>query len=139
MVIAGISWGAYSLRGKSAKDSTLATADNFIRSVPFAVILAVATLSQFKSSGYGIALAVVSGAVTSGCGYVLWYSVLPHLSATRAAITQLAVPAIVAIVGVVVLAEQFTGRILIASTLMLGGVGLAVLVKNQKSARLESS
>lgn len=139
MIIAGISWGLYSLRGKTAKDSTLATADNFLRAMPFTLILGLVVFPQFHSSPSGIALAVVSGAITSGGGYVLWYSVLPHLSATRAAIAQLAVPAIVAILGVIVLAEQFNTRILLALILMLGGVGLAVLVKNRKPATAQSS
>lgn len=131
MVIAGISWGVYSLRGKTAQDSTLATADNFIRSVPFIAVLAIATFPPVNTSPYGVTLAVISGAVTSGGGYVLWYSVLPHLSATRAAITQLAVPALVAIMGVIALSEHIDARIVLAAILMLGGVALAVLTKNK--------
>jgi len=132
MVIAGLSWGLYSLRGKTAQDSTLATADNFIRSVPLAAVIAVVTFPQFHTSSYGVILAVISGAVTSGGGYVLWYSVLPHISATRAAITQLAVPALVAIMGVVALSEHIDARIVLAAILMLGGVALAVLSKNKQ-------
>jgi len=125
MALAGMAWGLYSLRGRSAKDPALATGDNFLRSVPFAV--AVFALSKAHATPSGIALAAVSGAVTSGLGYVLWYSVLPHLTATRAAISQLAVPALVAIIGVLVLSEQIHPRFLIASTMMLGGVAMAVL------------
>ncbi len=132
MATAGIAWGVYSLRGRSAKDPALATAENFIRSVPFVVILAAVFLPRAHVSPAGIGLAVASGAITSGLGYILWYTVLPHLTATRAAITQLAVPAIVTILGVLVLSEPVTGRFAIAATLMLGGVALAVVQRQSQ-------
>lgn len=127
MAIAGAAWGVYSIRGKSARDPVLATGDNFLRSVPFAVIVIALALPGTRPTPYGVTLAVVSGAATSGLGYVLWYAVLPHLTATRAAITQLAVPALVAIGGVLVLGEHVGVRFAAASAMMLGGVGLAVL------------
>jgi drug/metabolite transporter (DMT)-like permease len=134
MAAAGVSWGFYSLRGKTAKDPTLATADNFLKAVPFAILVGAAGLPTLNASAGGIGLAVLSGAVTSGLGYVLWYSVLPHLAATKAAVCQLAVPAIVAILGVVALAEQTTPRFFLASALLLGGVALAVLKKRAPPA-----
>jgi len=135
MAAAGISWGLYSLRGRSAKDPTLATADNFLRSLPFALAVAAIAFSQAHAAPYGIVLAILSGAVTSGLGYVLWYSVLPHLTATRAAITQLAVPAIVAIEGVLFLSEQIHLRFVLASAMMLGGVAMAVLQRKSRTAK----
>lgn len=39
MLAAGIAWGIYSLRGKRSGDPTIATAGNFMRAVPFAVVL----------------------------------------------------------------------------------------------------
>lgn len=132
MVAAGCAWGLYSLRGRGAKEPVLATSDNFLKSVPFAIITAAIAYGQTHATGYGVTLAIVSGAITSGIGYVLWYSVLPHLTATRAAISQLAVPALVAIMGVVALSEQVSPRFLIASALMLGGVAMAVLRKRQQ-------
>lgn len=133
MAGAGVAWGLYSLRGKSAKDPALATADNFLRSVPFALVVAAIAFPHIHLATRGIVLAAISGAITSGMGYVLWYSVLPHLTATRAAITQLAVPALVAIMGVLVLSEQVHLRFALASTMMLGGVALAVFRKAARS------
>lgn len=133
MAVAGISWGLYSLRGKTAADPALATGDNFLRSVPFALIVALFAIKGLHAAPYGILLACISGAITSGMGYVLWYSVLPHLTATRAAISQLAVPALVAIMGVLALSEQTHPRFIVASAMMLGGVGLAVLRKQALS------
>ncbi len=133
MITAGAAWGLYSLRGKLATNPTLATADNFMRALPMATLVAIPGLRHTQATSYGFGLAVVSGAVTSGIGYVLWYSVLPHLTATRAAITQLAVPAIVAIGGVLFLSEKIDARFLIASAMMLGGVATAVIQKGTRA------
>ena len=74
----------------------------------------------------GVLYAVVSGAVTSGLGYVLWYAALPGLRATSAATIQLSVPAIAAIGGAVLLAEPITARLLLASVAILGGIALTI-------------
>ncbi len=137
MAMSGVSWGFYSLRGRSVKEPTLATGDNFIRAVPFALVLGAVAWPQSHAEPKGIVLAITSGAITSGLGYVLWYSVLPHLTAARAAITQLAVPALVAIGGVLFLAEVASLRLVIATVLLLGGVAMAVL--RRRVAKPESS
>src|SRR5258705_498275 len=74
----------------------------------------------------GTLYAVLSGAVTSGLGYVLWYAALPALRPTSAATIQLSVPAIAAIGGVVLLAEPITMRLLLASVAILGGIALTI-------------
>ena len=74
----------------------------------------------------GVLYAVVSGALTSGLGYVLWYAALPALRATSAATIQLSVPAIAAIGGAVLLAEPITARLLLASVAILGGIALTI-------------
>jgi drug/metabolite transporter (DMT)-like permease len=71
----------------------------------------------------------LSGAIASGIGYSIWYSVLKHHTATRAAILQLSVPAIAAIGGVIFLAESLSPRLILASGLILGGIGLAIVGK----------
>lgn len=126
MSIAGISWGVYSVRGRSVATPILATAGNFVRTVPMAAIAAFVAYSSLQAVGLGIALALVSGAVTSGLGYVLWYRVLRGLSTTKASILQLTVPVIAAIGGVAFLGELVSTRMLIASALVLGGVAVAV-------------
>ena len=130
MAIAGIGWGAYSLLGKGAGDPTAATAGNFIRASLIALALTAPILFLAPESAptpRGIALAIASGAVTSGLGYALWYTALKHLTTTRAGIAQLTVPAIAALGGVLFLAEPVTLRFALASAAILGGVALAVL------------
>ncbi|WP_230551196.1 DMT family transporter [Reyranella aquatilis] len=126
MLAAGLAWGIYSLLGRSAGDPTAATGGNFIRAVPFAAIVSLAVASQASPDPTGLIYAVISGAVTSGLGYVLWYAALPALSATSAATIQLCVPAIAALGGVVLLAEPITARLLFASAAILGGIALTI-------------
>ena len=115
MVIAGVAWGAYSLLGRKAADPTRATAWNFLLSVPLVLLTSLIFLQQFHATSFGIALAVASGAVASGIGYVIWYAALRGLAATSAATVQLSVPFIAAIGGVLLLSEDVTLRLLIAS------------------------
>jgi drug/metabolite transporter (DMT)-like permease len=126
MLAAGLAWGIYSLLGRGAGDPTAATGGNFIRAVPFAAIVSLAVASQASPDQTGLVYAVISGAVTSGLGYVLWYAALPALSATSAATIQLCVPAIAALGGVVLLAEPITARLLFASAAILGGIALTI-------------
>jgi drug/metabolite transporter (DMT)-like permease len=103
-----------------------ATAWNFLLSVP--LVLPLGLIAGVKvPDGTGIVLAVVSGAVTSGLGYALWYAILPSLGAARAAVAQLTVPVIAALGGAVVLAEAPGLRFWLATVLVLGGVALASL------------
>ncbi|MEL7230994.1 MAG: DMT family transporter [Pseudomonadota bacterium] len=130
MVIAGLGWGVYSLLGRGAGNPTAMTAGNFVRASLIACLIAPILLLSSPEplpSGRGVGLAVVSGALTSGLGYAIWYTALKGLSATRASIAQLSVPAIAAIGGVVFLREPITLRFALATALILGGVALATL------------
>jgi drug/metabolite transporter (DMT)-like permease len=129
MTGAGIAWGIYSLRGKGAGDPTSVTAGNFWRSVVFAAVLSMALLRWTNLDPAGIRYAIVSGAIASGVGYVIWYSALPGLKATTAATVQLSVPALAAVGGILFLSESITLRLLLASLLILGGIGLAIIEK----------
>lgn len=129
MVSAGISWGFYTLRGKGSETPLEDTAGNFIRTVPMILLLLIPFLSQNFISNKGTILAILSGAIASGIGYSAWYAVLKHHTATRAAILQLAVPAIAAIGGVLFLSENLSLRIVLSSSLILGGIGLAIVGK----------
>lgn len=126
MLGAGIAWGVYSLRGSAGSDPTAATAANFLRSVPLAVVLALATLPYWHWSSTGLLLAALSGSLTSGVGYALWYSALPGLSATSAAVLQLSVPVLTALGGVLFLGEAASLRLLASSLCVLGGILLVV-------------
>jgi drug/metabolite transporter (DMT)-like permease len=133
MVVAGIAWGAYSLRGRGAGDAIAKTAGNFLRAVPFALVLSTVMLRDARVDPAGIACAVASGALTSGIGYAIWYTALPHLRATSAATVQLSVPALAAIVGIVLLGELPTWRLLFATLAILGGIALVVRARRSGS------
>ena len=136
MLVAGMAWGVYSLRGRSAADPTAATAGNFARAVPLALLPAAVALAlgEVSLSRVGLLWAVLSGAVTSGLGYVMWYAVVRELTATRAAIVQLAVPVLAAGGGVALLDEPVTPRLVVASAAILGGVALATLSRERQPA-----
>jgi drug/metabolite transporter (DMT)-like permease len=126
MAVAGIAWGIYSLRGRGSGDPVVATAANFARAVPFALIVSLLAVADFQVTDRGAWLAVLSGAVASGVGYVIWYAALKGLTTTRAAIVQLSVPVLAAIGGVLFLSEEITPRLIISSIVILGGIALAI-------------
>lgn len=134
MAIAGIAWGVYSLRGRGVADPLAATARNFLRAAPLALLLSLALASRAHADAAGIALAVASGAVTSGIGYVIWYAALPGLSAMRAATVQLSVPLIAAFGGVLFLSEAISPRLAFASVAILGGIALVLMAKAKRRA-----
>lgn len=134
MIGAGVAWGIYSLRGRGAGDPTRVTAGNFVRAVPFGLALSLLMQGSATFDAAGVAYAVASGAVTSGLGYALWYSVLPALKATNAATVQLSVPIIAALGGVVFLGEPVTLRLVFASVAILGGIAMVILVRHERCA-----
>lgn len=125
MAVAGVGWGVYSLAGRGARDPLAATAANFCLAVPVALLAVAWQLDPAGWNGQGVALAVISGAVTSGLGYALWYRVVPQLGASRAGVAQLSVPVLAALAGAWWLAEPLGLRFIMACCLVLGGVALA--------------
>ncbi len=134
MVTAGIAWGAYSLIGRSASRPLLATTANFLYSVPPAIAVSLLFISSADVSWAGALLAIASGALASGLGYAIWYAALPGLTAGGAATVQLSVPVIAAIGGVLLLSEQITLRLVVASGLTIGGIWLVLNSRNRKAA-----
>jgi drug/metabolite transporter (DMT)-like permease len=126
MLAAGVAWGVYSLRAKGTGDPTKVTAGNFLLTVPFALVLMIFMIDKVSLDSSGVWYAVASGAVASGIGYAIWYSVLPSLKATSAATIQLSVPIIAAFGGVIFLGESVTLRLVSASVAILGGIALAI-------------
>ena len=128
MVVAGLCWGIYSLRGRQARDPLRANAAHFARTVPLALLASLAALAFFEPrvSFHGALLAVASGALASGLGYAVWFAALRGLTATQAAIVQLAAPPLAAVGAVAFLGEGLTLRLAVAGVAILGGVGLAV-------------
>ncbi len=129
MLGAGIAWGVYSLRGKGAGDPTRVTAGNFLRAAAIAVFLSLLLHDGAAVDGAGLLYAILSGALASGIGYAIWYTVLPALKATHAATVQLSVPVLAAVGGVAFLAEPLTLRLAFASVAILGGIALVILEK----------
>jgi drug/metabolite transporter (DMT)-like permease len=133
MLAAGVAWGAYSLRGKREANPAGATAGNFIRAVPMAMALGVVMISAMRLDPAGAGYAILSGALASGCGYVIWYTALPGLKAASAATVQLSVPVVTAAGGIVLLGEALTWRFMLASVAILGGIALVVLERRPRA------
>jgi drug/metabolite transporter (DMT)-like permease len=131
MLVAGVAWGVYSLRGKGGGDPLRVTGGNFQRAVvPALALSGVMTVVVIPSSSLdssGVAYALASGALASGLGYAVWYTALPGLKVTSAAAAQLSVPVIAALGGVLWLDEPMTLRLVIASVAVLGGIALVVM------------
>lgn len=132
MMLSGVAWGVYSLRGKGGGDPIKVTAGNFIRTVPMALILVLVFFDGLLLDLDGVWYAVLSGALTSGIGYALWYTALPYLKASTAATVQLSVPLVAAVGAVLFLAEPFSVRLILASIAILGGIALVTLTARQR-------
>ncbi len=134
MLSAGVAWGVYSLRGKTAGDPIAATSGNFLRAVPFAALVSIVMLRQARLDSLGVVYAFISGAITSGLGYVIWYAALGGLKAASAATVQLSVPVLAATGGILLLGEPITLRYVIASVAVIGGIFLVVTEKRPASS-----
>jgi drug/metabolite transporter (DMT)-like permease len=126
MAVAGMAWGIYSIRGSGGNDPVAATTGNFLRAAPLAIVPIAMTYQHSHTTPHGVVLAVISGAITSGLGYVFWYTALPSLGAVRAAVVQLTVPALAALGGVLFLGETLTQRLTMSAVVILSGVAVAV-------------
>ena len=129
MGIAGISWGFYTLKGRGITDPLETTALNFIRSVPMILAINLFTFNNAHFSTEGVIYALISGAITSGVGYAIWYAALSRLTTTQAALLQLFVPIIAALGGIIFLSESITIRLIYAGLLIISGVVLALFGK----------
>ena len=131
MTIAGVSWATYTLLGRGSTAPLLDTAQNFLRTLPFTIILMLAALYHASLSMEGVLLAIASGALASGAGYTVWYSALRGLSTTRAAVVQLLVPILAAIGGVIFSHEVISQRLITSSLMVLGGIMVVFLTKHK--------
>ena len=125
MIAAGVGWGIYSLLGRGARDPLQATAMNFLVATPVALLIWLGVGANAVTP-MGILWAVISGAITSGLGYALWYRILPELGASRAAVAQLTVPIIALGGGMLFLGEALTMRFVLAAALVIAGVVLSL-------------
>ncbi|QCU90304.1 DMT family transporter [Thiomicrorhabdus sediminis] len=132
MVFAGMAWGVYSLLGARSKVPPLAqTSGNFLRAVPFALVLLSLTAGQLNWDAQGVIYAIASGAIASGMGYAVWYLALPWLKSSHAATIQLSVPVITALGGWLLLSESLTWSFWLASVCVLGGIALVIWFKSK--------
>ena len=131
MLSAGVAWGIYSLRGKGTGDPIQVTAGNFLRAVPIAAGLSLLVLNRASVDSAGFWCAVLSGALSSGIGYAIWYMALPALNATHAATVQLSGPVLAALGGIAFLGESVSLRLVFASIAILGGIALVILERPQ--------
>lgn len=131
MTVSGAAWGYYSLAARGVRSPIATTAGNFTRAIPLAAgaLIVIWGIGRPHASWSGMGLAATSGAVTSGLGYAIWYVALKDLRTSLAAIVQLTVPVFTAAAGVILLGEQLTWRLVLASGAILGGVGAALLGK----------
>jgi drug/metabolite transporter (DMT)-like permease len=126
MLISGIAWGFYSLNGRQSENPLMDTGYNFLRTLPFVVLLLVVTFKFSAMTMQGVILAIVSGGIASGIGYAIWYTALRGLTSTVAAVVQLSVPLIAALGGILLLSESLTLRLGLASILILSGILLVI-------------
>jgi drug/metabolite transporter (DMT)-like permease len=126
MLIAGACWGAYSLAGRSGGDPLGETRMNFVRASLLALPVVALSWRSLDVTAMGVVLAALSGSLASAVAYTLWYTVLPHLAAWRAAVVQLIVPVLTALAASVLLRETLTTRLLLATLLVAAGVWLTV-------------
>jgi len=135
MTLAGIAWGLYTLEGRGSTNPLADTSNNFLRSIPFVIVLCLFFFHNVHMTRQGIILAAISGSITSGVGYTLWYTALRGLSATQAAVVQLSVPVIAGFGGVVFVSEQINLRLTLSALLTLGGILMVILSRNAKTSK----
>jgi drug/metabolite transporter (DMT)-like permease len=126
MAVSGVAWGCFSLLARGVDHPVEVNASNFICCLLPAGLVSLAYLHDFSGTAGGIGLAIASGAMASGFGYIVWYLALRELPAMRAATVQLSMPALVALAGAAFLSEPLTQRLVMASAAMLGGIAVVL-------------
>lgn len=127
MALSGVAWAIYTLLGRGSKQPILDTSANFLRTIPFVVVLILFTVHEAQLTNWGIIYSILSGAVTSAVGYAIWYLVLKDLTVTQAAVLQLLVPILAALGGVLFVSEMISMRLVISSLLVLGGILMVII------------
>ena len=135
MCLSGVAWGLYTLSGKTSKNPLHDTFFNFFRTLPLIILLLAVAVQDTIMTQKGILLAVLSGGVASGVGYVIWYAALSGLTAIQAAVIQLLVPVIASIGGVIFTDETLSLRLLLSSMIILGGILVVILGRHYSSIK----
>ena len=133
MAVAGVAWAVYTLVGRGTANPIAANARSFLWSTPLAMLLVAIGRAPVHATPRGVALALVSGAVTSGLGYAIWYRALAALTVTQAAVAQLSVPVIAAVGAVLTLGETLSARLIVAGVAVLSGVGIVLSARSRRA------
>lgn len=133
MMVAGLAWAGYSLVGRGAGDPLANTAGNFLRASPLGLLMLLAYAGSWRIDGLGATYALMSGALTSGLGYAIWYAALKDLSAIQGASVQLSVPVIAALLGALLLAESLSLRLVLVCAMTIGGISLVLWSKARQA------
>jgi drug/metabolite transporter (DMT)-like permease len=133
MAVSGVAWAVYTLLGRGATDPLAANARSFVWSTPLAMLLVAVARGPVQATGRGVVLALVSGAVTSGIGYAIWYRALPRLTVTQAAVAQLSVPVIAAVGAVLTLGETLSARLVASGIAVLAGVAIVLTARTRRA------
>ncbi|KIF52890.1 DMT family transporter [Vibrio owensii] len=139
MVFSGICWAGFTALGKQAPTPSSGITCGFITASIFGLLLSPLLLESIHVTLQGVMLAVASGAIASGCGYVLWYQVMQKLTLLQAAVSQLSVPAIALVLGSALLSEPLTTHSIITSAIILGGIALVFLSRSQNPTKTPAS
>lgn len=138
MVLSGAGWAAYSIAGKRVNNATAATAGSFILAAPLGMVLTLALHQTAHSDTSGVLLALVSGGLTSGAAYALWYAIVPSLTVSTASTVQLSVPCLSALGGAMFLGEQLSLQLIVSTVAVVSGIALAILADKQSRTKNHS-
>ncbi|WP_235317372.1 DMT family transporter, partial [Klebsiella variicola] len=126
MVLSGIAWAIYSIRGRKIDDASGATAGNFILSIPLIIAVELSIKQSIATDVIGLILAIASGAIASGIAYVLWYTIIPRYSSSTASTLQLSVPCIAAAGGAFFIGEIPDIKMIAATFIVLAGITMVI-------------
>jgi len=130
MVLAGLGWSVFTLEGRRVSEPLIATATSFVICLPFVLLALPLSPVMLTLDATGVLLALISGGVTSGLGYALWYHLVPQLEAGVSSAVQLCVPVIALVAGVLLLGEAASLKLVMGSAIVLFGIVLALRPQN---------
>ena len=126
MALSGMAFGWFSLLARGVERPVEASASILLSCLLGAVAVNLLGVYEIVITPTGLMLAIASGAIATGFGYVAWFLALRDLPAARAATVQLSMPVLVALGGTAFLSEPLTLRLLISTAAMLIGIALVL-------------
>lgn len=126
MMISGLAWAAYSILGKNMQNPLSGSVGNFLLAIPLVMVAYFVLHQDTMITPQGVALAVLSGGVTSGGAYVLWYSIVKRIDRIDASTVQLSVPCLAILGGSLFIGETIGLRIVLSTVIVLLGIFLVI-------------